>query len=93
MIEQTTQLLETERIRKEKRAARRKLRRGKITKHCCQVCGKPKHYICLEHNQHWFGEPSFKKFFRKRRYYARKLFFTLAEKLGFVSRSKPAGSN
>lgn len=82
LINETPVLSKAQQLRKEKRAARRKRRRRYIRKGCCSQCGQPKHYICLEHNQHrHFGESFFKRLFRKRRYYARKLLFTLAEKL------------
>ncbi len=44
---------------------------------------QPKHKYSLKHNQHP-RKSFFKILFRKRRYYARKIFFTVAEKLGFV---------
>ena len=79
------QISETEQIRKEERAVRRRNRNRKITRGCCQFCGQDKHYICLQHNSHHLSKESFfKRLFRKRRYYTRKLIFTLAEKFGFV---------
>lgn len=88
-IDETLTLTEAEQLRKEKRAAKRKVyrerRRKYIKKHCCPKCGKPKHYICLTHNQYqYLREPFFKRLFRKRRYYARKLYFSLAKTFGFV---------
>ena len=78
---------EVERLRKEKRAAKRKAYRERrkifIKKHRCQKCGQPKQYVCLEHNQHR-KETFVKKLFRKRRYFARKLFFTITRILGFI---------
>ena len=74
-----------EQRRKERRPISRQYRNGIIKKHCCQKCGQPKHYVCLKHNQYRpLKESVFRKLFRKRRYYARKLFFTVARKLGFV---------
>jgi hypothetical protein len=89
MIEQTMQLSKAEQLRKENRAANRQIsrerRRKYIKKHCCQKCGQPKHYICLKHNQYQIRRESFlKKLFRKRRYYARKLYFSIAKGFGFV---------
>ncbi len=72
---------------KQQRAARRKMGRRYLKKHCCRKCGQPKHYVCLQHNfhQHPVKESSFKKLLRRRRYYARKLYFTVARKLRLVS--------
>ncbi len=89
MIEQTLPLTEAERLRKENRAAKRKVwrqrRRKYIKKHCCPLCGQNKVYICLKHNQCQIRKESFfKRLFRKRRYYARKLYFSLAKRFGFV---------
>jgi hypothetical protein len=86
-ISETPQLTEAEQLRKEMRAAKRKRRRQSgAGKSCCRFCGKPKHRICLEH--HSFKKTEIEKLllkpFRKTRYYARKMFFTVARKLGFV---------
>lgn len=64
-----------EQRRKEKSAAKRKKRR-KITRHSCQSCGAPKHYICLEHNS--FKSPNkFRRILKKFRRKFRALIFPL----------------
>lgn len=83
MIKELTELSEVEQMRKEKRAARKKRQRRTLKRHCCEMCGQPKHYICLEHNQNR-KESFLKRLFRKRRYYVRKVYFSLAAKLGFI---------
>ncbi len=86
MIEQPMKLSrETiEQRREERKEVKRKNRRKRITRHCCQQCGQPKHYICLEHN-HNLREPFFKRLPKQIKYYSRKLYFTMAKKAGFVS--------
>ena len=75
-----------EQRRKVQRPISRQYRKGIIKKHCCNQCGQPKAYVCLTHSEHLF-RPSFfkvfKKLFKKTRYFARKLFFTAARRLGF----------
>jgi uncharacterized protein YuzE len=69
-------------IKKVERAARRKNRKRKIVRHCCKKCGQPKHYICLEHGQK-FKQTIFKRLPKKFKYYTKKFYFNVAQKLGF----------
>jgi uncharacterized protein YuzE len=80
LLEQITLV---EEITKTERAARRKNRKRKIVRHCCKVCGQPKNYICLKHNDQI--KPTIHKLIPKKlRYYSKKLYFNVARKLGFV---------
>ena len=80
VIEQTDQqLAEAKRIRRERSRRRKK----KITRHCCKQCGERKHYICLKCDSHKrFG--IFIPLPKRIRYYSRKLYFSLAEKLRLI---------
>lgn len=67
---------------KTKRDVRRKNRKNKITRHCCKHCGRPKHYVCLNHHQ--MPTPKISFLIRKRiRYFSRKICFNLARCLRF----------
>jgi uncharacterized protein YuzE len=81
--ESSAQIIPGEVIKKSERAARKKNRKGKIVRHCCKLCGQPKHYICLEHN-HQIKPAFFKRLPKRFRYYLRKLYFNAARKLGLV---------
>jgi hypothetical protein len=70
-------------IVKARRAERRKNRKRKIVRHCCQECGQPKHYICLQHNQQ-IKPPIFKVILKRFRYYSKKFYFNVAGRLGLA---------
>lgn len=87
MIEQnlsveTPLLSETEQLREEKIAARRKKRKRYVKRCRCRECGQPKHYICLEH--HPRRKTGIKKLLHQIRYQSKKLLFNLAEGLGLI---------
>lgn len=67
-----------------KRKAAKKRRKNRIIRHCCKECGKPKHYICLDHNTHLKRHNPYLKVLRKIRHYARKSYFSLARSFGVV---------
>lgn len=73
-----------EQRRQERRAVKRANQRRKITRHCCNECGQPKHYICLEHNQH-LKKPFLLRLPQRIRYYSRKFYFNLVRRFGFVN--------
>lgn len=83
-------MFETKKLSREKierrrleRKANRKYRRRRITLHCCQECGQPKSYICLEHNLNK-KKPFIKKILKKIRYNSKKFYFGLAVKFGLA---------
>ncbi len=71
-----------EQRRKERKLVKRANRKI-IKKSCCKECGQPKHYVCLEHNP-YRRKSFFNKLIKKRRYYARKIYFSVAKKLKFI---------
>ncbi|MET0753943.1 MAG: hypothetical protein ABWZ66_11240 [Pyrinomonadaceae bacterium] len=66
-----------EQKRKERKAAKRKNQRKKITKHPCRHCGGTKHYICLEHNTYVRRHNKVERFFKRLRYNLKKFYFAL----------------
>jgi ribosomal protein L34E len=58
-------------------------RRRRARKHC-GICDQPKHYVCFEHYN--FKKTEIRKFFEKPskqiRYFSRKIYFSVAKKLG-----------
>lgn len=78
LINETLLTPETEKLPKEK-----KTKRKRYVKRCrCKKCGKPKHYICLEHHPH--RKTGVKRLLHKIRYNSKRLYFYMAKKLNLV---------
>lgn len=83
MIEQTLVIetslpSETNQLPTEQKAKRKRY----VKRCCCKQCGKPKHYICLEH--HNYKKTGIKRLLNRIRYYSKKFFFNLAGRLRLV---------
>ena len=78
-----------EQRRLERKPMKRKNRRRKITRHYCKKCGEPKHYICLEHHS-VVVKKTIWRIISRPRYYARKIYFSFAVKLGLAENKKSA---
>ncbi len=58
------------------------LNRRRKAKATCKVCGKFKHYVCLEHHNPPKKPTGVKWILKRTRYYSRKIYFNVAKSLG-----------
>jgi len=73
-------MFETKKLTREKIEQRRKERKAIKRK---PKIAHPERYVCVKQSSHR-KELYFKRLFRKRRYYARKLYFSVAKTFGLV---------
>jgi hypothetical protein len=59
-------------------------RRKKKAKRFCGICGRDKHFVCLEHNQYKKRKSFVVRSAKKVRYFYRKFYFNLGKRLGLV---------
>jgi hypothetical protein len=59
-------------------------RERKKAKRICKICGREKHFVCLEHNSYKTRKSFAARLAKKVRYFYRKLYFNLGKRLGLV---------
>lgn len=64
----------TEEVIKQRRKDKSRNRKRTIKRHCCSLCGEPKHYVCLEHHPNQRNK-GFRKLWKKLRYNSKNLYF------------------
>jgi hypothetical protein len=53
-------------------------------KRFCKICGRSKHFVCLEHNQYKKRKSFVVRLAKKVRYFYRKCYFNIGKRLGLV---------